>query len=63
MTTLNDLTATELVTSANTEAGGLDAKLQKLHADADADDKLLVNAYLGSIRARLSVAEMKLREV
>lgn len=61
--TLGDMSAQELVRTANDEMGGLDRKLQALLTggqEITGTDLLIVNAYLGSVRSRLAVAESKM---
>lgn len=66
--TLGDLTPIELAESIERELTGLDAKLQNLLVERDASepitgtDLLIVNAYLGSVRARAAVLTDALRD-
>lgn len=66
--TMGELTTTELVCSAWRESGALAGLLERevlplLEGREDGGNvALLLNAYVGSIRARLAVAECKLAE-
>lgn len=57
---MKDCTIDYLVASAESETLALGRKLDGIAMSRD--DRLIVNAYLGSIGARLINAEMKLRE-
>ena len=58
--TLGECSAVELIQSARSEIAGLSDLLNEL--EGTRDQKLVIGAYLGSIGARLIVAENKIKE-
>jgi len=59
--TLGQLTVIELLDTASHEVSGLTAKVETLTLPDD--DRLIVEAYLGSIGARIAVARDKLDDI
>ena len=62
--TMGDLTIAELIDTADSEAKGLQDHIEKgLSVELSADDKIWISAFITSVRVRLAVAGMKVRDL